>query len=56
MGKLNYEPTDIVVYNGVISTFGIFYVLDIPVVDDFKTLIRHATKEELDLYNKRPES
>ena len=48
--------TDIVVYDGIISTAGLFWALDIPVVDDFRTLIRKATKEELDLYNKRPEA
>jgi hypothetical protein len=50
-----FKLTDIVVFDGVISTFGVFYALDIAVVDNFKTQIRHATEEELNLYKNRPD-
>lgn len=49
------NATDIVVYDGIISTAGLFWGLGIGVAD-CTTVLRKATKEEVDLYNKRPES
>ena len=50
MTQLDFKPTDVVVYQGVISTLGVLE----PLLDhgDFVTL---ATKEEIDLYKNRPE-
>lgn len=46
-----FKPTDIVVYNGVISTYGLFA----PFIEPGDE-VRLATKEEIDLYNKRPQA
>lgn len=45
------KETDIVVFNEVTSTLGVFA----PLLEDGDEL-RLPTKEELDLYNKRPET
>jgi hypothetical protein len=44
------KETNIVVYQGVISTVGLFA----PLLEHGDE-VRLATKEEIDLYNKRPE-
>lgn len=49
----NLKQTDIVVYKGVISILGLFQGF-IPITESDE--VRLATKEELDLYNKRPEA
>lgn len=45
-----YDPSTIVVYHGVITTIGVIEPL-LESGDEVKL----ATKEEIDLYNKRPE-
>lgn len=51
--------TDIINYNGVIAPAGLLWPL-ISSQLDLKTnghlIFKYATKEEVDLYNKRPES
>jgi len=49
------KETDIVVYDGIISTASIFWSLGIGVGDACMTDLKLSTKEEIDLYNKRPE-
>jgi predicted ABC-type exoprotein transport system permease subunit len=46
----DFKPTETIVYNGVISTFGVLQ----PFLEEGDE-VRLATKEEIDLYNKRPE-
>lgn len=44
-----FKLTDIVVFDGIISTFGVLS----PLVELDE--VRHATKEEVDLYKNRPD-